>query len=1162
MCSRCLLASMLADGPLEGPPESGADKAALPRAFGSYELLEEIARGGMGIVYRARQTQINRFVAVKVVASGVFAAPDFLKRFRTEAEAVASLNHPNIVPIYEVGDCEGHPFFSMRFIEGGSLTQRIANSASPVSNREAATLLRKLARAVHYAHQRGILHRDIKPGNVLIDSNGEPQLTDFGLAKLIEKDSTLTRTMAMLGTPSYMSPEQARGEAKQLTTAVDVYGLGAVLYELLSGQPPFAGGTSMGTVRLVLDKEPRAPSAISPGADRDLETICLKCLEKDPERRYSSAEALAQDLERWLRNEPIQARPITGIERLSKWVRRRPLAAILCVITMMAVAASVATLIWAILDSRAAQANERVLRHQAQLNEQRATEARNDAKYEVEQRRQQLVRLHVAAGNKLVDDGDALMGLLQFVEALRLEPEGTTQDEMLRRRFATVLQTAPRLKQFWTGAGFSPARISPDGTRMVCGDGHGGAQVFDAESGEPLGWPLKTGTATKLAWFTPDGKFVATMDQKGHLHHWPADASGSTNRLLPGVLLANRWRQSDCVDYTADGRWVAAVLPAGVRVYEVATGEPVGPLMAETSGVRRVRFSPDGRTVAIAAKRPSVQILEVSSGRQVLQLDEVKGDRPFVDFYPDGARVVTALRGAHDLDVWDIRRGERLFPTINAGFEIKDLQLAPDGGSIVAAGVVSTRLFDARTGTPVLQMMWHGSHITEMQFSPDGRRLATSSFDETARVWDVTSGRPQFPALRHAGIVTDVQFSQDGSRLLTTSTDATVRLWEIPSGRGERLRVAFKVSGRFDLCFSPDGRRILVYGERGLVRVWNSGSGQLVFARNFPLSFVSASFVGDGPRLAVVDADGVVRIWNLLTNEEAFSVQHTAAVQHVEFSPKDNQFLTASDDGTARLWDAVDGSPAAPPFVHTGAVRAAAFTPDGRHVVTGSEDGTACVWNAQTGSRVCRLMTPYTTNIYAVSLTSDGRRLLTLTRGRTPLAQLWDPTTGRRIGPEVLILSGAKYPAAFSPDGKRYLLLHDTTSVAIMDAETGQTAAPLLRHENLPVWFKFSPDGRMVLTCEDVAARIWDTESGEPVTPPLRDAKVVTRGNWSPDGREVVTTTLDGSLQVWDVSPDSSTVAELERHAELLTAHRLDPKVGFVPLTPAEMTARWRFPRK
>src|SRR5262245_8577799 len=339
LCAKCLLTAMLDGGPLAGALRAAVGKTVLPRAFGAYELLEEVARGGMGIVYKARQSQINRIVAVKVMAAGQFAAPDFVKRFRTEAEAAASLDHSNIVPIYEVGECEGQPFFSMKFLESGSLAGRISSPEFQVSAREAAGLVGKLARAVHYAHQRGILHRDIKPGNVLLDAQGEPQLTDFGLAKLVERDSTFTRTMAMLGTPSYMSPEQARGEAKQLTTAVDVYGLGAVFYELLTGKPPFDGGTTMNTVRQVLEKEPRRPSALKPGIDRDLETICLKCIEKEPARRYGSAEALAEDLESWLRHEPIQARPIGTLGRLGKWTRRNPRTALLTLICALAILA-------------------------------------------------------------------------------------------------------------------------------------------------------------------------------------------------------------------------------------------------------------------------------------------------------------------------------------------------------------------------------------------------------------------------------------------------------------------------------------------------------------------------------------------------------------------------------------------------------------------------------------------------------------------------------------------------------------------------------------------------------------------------------------------------------------------------------------------------------
>jgi len=304
--------------------------------FGDYELLEEIGRGGQGVVYRAHQKSLNRTVALKVIGLGHWATQAHLKRFRLEAEAAASLEHPGIVPIHEVGERDGTCYFSMGFIEGDQLDEIAKSEVMPV--RCAAELIAKVARIVHYAHEHHILHRDIKPGNILLDTKGEPHLTDFGLARLVETESTVTRTMEVLGTPSYMAPEQAVGNNARVTSATDVYGLGAVLYQLLTGHPPFAGGTTFETVRLVLDTEPRQPRLLNPKVDRDLATICLMCLDKDPQRRYSSALALAEDLERWLKHEPIRARRTGIFTRGRKWVRRNPaiaaliasLAAVIC----------------------------------------------------------------------------------------------------------------------------------------------------------------------------------------------------------------------------------------------------------------------------------------------------------------------------------------------------------------------------------------------------------------------------------------------------------------------------------------------------------------------------------------------------------------------------------------------------------------------------------------------------------------------------------------------------------------------------------------------------------------------------------------------------------------------------------------------------------------
>src|SRR5438034_2931035 len=304
--------------------------------FGDYELLEEIGRGGQGVVYRAHQKSLNRTVALKVIGLGHWATQAHLKRFRLEAEAAASLEHPGIVPIHEVGERDGTCYFSMGFIEGDQLDEIAKSEVMPV--RCAAELIAKVARIVHYAHEHHILHRDIKPGNILLDAKGEPHLTDFGLARLVETESTVTRTMEVLGTPSYMAPEQAVGNNARVTSATDVYGLGAVLYQLLTGHPPFDGGTTFETVRLVLDTEPRQPRLLNPKVDRDLATICLMCLDKDPQRRYSSALALAEDLERWLKHEPIRARRTGIFTRGRKWVRRNPaiaaliasLAAVIC----------------------------------------------------------------------------------------------------------------------------------------------------------------------------------------------------------------------------------------------------------------------------------------------------------------------------------------------------------------------------------------------------------------------------------------------------------------------------------------------------------------------------------------------------------------------------------------------------------------------------------------------------------------------------------------------------------------------------------------------------------------------------------------------------------------------------------------------------------------
>jgi len=439
VCSVCLFRTGLASLDNENDEAFAPTVARMLKDFGDYELLEEIGRGGQGVVYRARQKSLNRIVALKVIGLAHWATQAHVKRFRIEAEAAAHLDDPRIVPIYEIGERDGACYYSMKFIEGGQLDKIIGSE--PMPGRKAAELMAKLAHTLHHAHQNGVLHRDVKPGNILLDAKGEPHLTDFGLARLVETESTVTRTVEVLGTPSYMAPEQAVGNNHAVSSATDVYGLGAVFYQLLTCHPPFAGGTTYETVRTVLETQPRQPRLYNAKVDRDLETICLKCLEKEPAKRYASAEAVAEEIERFLRHEPIQSRRSSRLEHVWRWCKRKPLVASLVAALIVVVAIGSVGVLW---ESRRIQKEQELVRR-ANLSEQErarlaAEQTNNPAAYDA------YLRGRAFPGGWHLDGAIRL-----FQEAVKLDP-----NFVLAWAYLSIAQS----QSYWLGDDPSPARLA------------------------------------------------------------------------------------------------------------------------------------------------------------------------------------------------------------------------------------------------------------------------------------------------------------------------------------------------------------------------------------------------------------------------------------------------------------------------------------------------------------------------------------------------------------------------------------------------------------------------------------------------------------------------------------------------------------------------------
>jgi WD40 repeat protein len=1050
LCPSCLLDSLFSEADLDDSKafweECGGDTEATSsspstapvRRFSHFELLEELGRGGMGIVYRARDVGTGRIVALKVLQAHHLEVPDLVLRFRSEVRAVTSLDHPHVLPVHEVGEYEGIPFFSMKLTTGGSLAQRVGDYLGNPT--ETARLLAKVARGVAHAHERGILHRDLKPGNILLDASGEPFVCDFGLAKWIEDDRNLTITSAVLGTPHYIAPEQASGQ-KGLTTAADIYSLGAIIYELLTARPPFVGQSIIETLRLASENTPERPSSLAQNIPKDLETICLKCLEREPASRYPSAAALATDLENWIEGRPILARPVGAAEQLWRWARRNPLpAALIASVAMLLAATAVVATVSAV---RIEKARDRAVAAEA-LSKSAERQARSA---EAEAREKLYESLLAQARASLLTDQAGHS--LDAIKALRdaSEIHSTTELKNLAIRALSLTDIKVDDVVYDIGPNSRPVRSFDSKLEHIAEEtGKGVVRILRLKDAYEIARFSDVGDHSTLLdriIYSPNDAFVAVRHNDGTIKVWDVKSQKKQYEVISAQIEKAPWYAPNFAFTTDCAKFAAALPDGGVGLYDARTGA-VRLVISAPDIVRCVAISPDGTLIALATYRKNdLHIFDSQTGIRVASLD-LPSPAYSLAWSPNGYELAA---GAFDNNIYlfDAANGGRRTGTFSGHRqEVTQVLFTPSGDRIVSTSLDKTiRLWSLSALTQEVVSNGYGSEPA-LRFSLNGEQLATTAAGARAYFFSIhdasaicrtyVNGRP----IGRATLVGGLAFSPDGDTV-ATSTYEGIDLWDITSGRlrgSYDLDVDFEKSVRFGNTPSS-----LIIGSRksGLAEyeITNKGTySSLQFRRTLdrePGFIFSNSPSGDGDLMGLTSSKGgVARILNLKTGVELLRINQLPDVWDLAISPNQKYFsLTFSaqaEPGSAftQIWSLPDQKKIA--SIPGGQAGMARFSRDSRWVKISGRRETEQLYDLIAMKLRPDLRCPGSNPVF------HPRKDLIATTISDPAItkiRLWTIGHGDECDLESPLLTCSSYRLAFSPDGTR-LAAHSSNNVLLI----------------------------------------------------------------------------------------------------------------------------------